>query len=132
MDCRTFILLVSVGLLAFPAVTEAADARLDALRWKARPVVVLSDSPDDPRVSRQIAAFDGAKGAVSERDIEVLREAEPHGTLRRQLGVKETGFAVVLVGKDGGVKKVWREPVDPKQIFIIIDSMPMRREEMKD
>ena len=36
----------------------------------------------------------------------------------------------MLVGKDGSVKKVWKDPVDPKQIFTVIDAMPMRRDEM--
>lgn len=37
---------------------------------------------------------------------------------------------MVLVGKDGTVKKIWHDPVDPKKIFTIIDSMPMRKKEM--
>ena len=130
MNCQSFMLLVAAGL-GLPAAATATDARLDALRWKARPVVVLSDKPDDPSVSRQLAALDGARDGVSERDIQVLRESGPRGALRRRLGVTAPGFAVVLVGKDGGVKAVWREPVNPKQIFTIIDRMPMRRDEMK-
>ena len=61
----------------------------------------------------------------------MLTEAEPGSRLRKSLGVAERGFAVVLVGKDGGVKKVWRDPVDPKGIFTIIDAMPMRQQEMR-
>ena len=130
MDYRLPGLLLAALILP-AAIADAADARLGALKWKARPIVVLSDSLDDPRVSKQIAALDGAKAGIADRSIEVLRETGPHGSLRRQLGIKESGFAVVLVGKDGGVKSVWREPVDPKQIFTVIDRMPMRQDEMK-
>jgi hypothetical protein len=121
----------AAGLGGMAAAGAAADNPLPALRWKARPVIVLSDSRDDPKVARQISALDGAKQGLDERDIKVLQEAEPHGAMHRQLGVAEKGFAVVLVGKDGDVKKVWRDPVEPKRIFTIIDAMPMRRDEMK-
>jgi hypothetical protein len=36
----------------------------------------------------------------------------------------------LLIGKDGGVKLRSSEPVSVKDIFGLIDSMPMRRQEM--
>ena len=124
------VLASTLSALAVPAHAEAGD-RLEALRDKARPVIVLSDSRDDPRVAAQIAKLDGTRPALDERDIKVLREARPGSALRKTLGVAERGFAVVLVGKDGSVKKIWRDPVDPKAIFTVIDAMPMRRDEMR-
>ena len=116
--------------LASLAHAEIGD-QLEALRDKARPVIVLSDSRDDPRVATQISKLDHTKPALDERDIKVLREAKTGSALRKTLGVAERGFAVVLVGKDGSVKKVWHEPVEPKTIFTLIDAMPMRRDEMR-
>ena len=127
---RTIVPMLVLAALPLGA-AHAADDPLGALKWKARPVVVLSDSRDDPRVARQISALDHSKPALDDRNIKVLQDAEPGSRLRRQLGVSERGFSVVLVGKDGGVKKVWRDPVDPQQIFTLIDQMPMRRDEMK-
>lgn len=121
-------LLATVG---GPAAAPSTVSRLRSLQDKARPILVLSDSADDPRIAKQIAAFDRAKPGLDERDIAVLREARPGSALRKVLGVAPTGFAVVLVGKDGGVKKVWHDPVDPARIFTLIDAMPMRRREMK-
>ena len=118
-------------LLAFGSTRQAAPDALASLRGTSRPVIVLSDSRDDPRVARQISALDHTRPALTERNIKVLRDAQPGSALRKSLGVMEKGFAVVLVGKDGGVKKVWRDPVDPKQIFTVIDAMPMRRDEMR-
>jgi len=40
-------------------------------------------------------------------------------------------FAVIPVGKDGTVKLRKDRPVAPKDIFRLIDSMPMRQREMK-
>ena len=123
--------LVIIPALAGGALlpAHAIGAGLDALRDRARPVVILSDRRDDPRAARQRAALDADPAGARERAIAVLSEEDGAGVLHRRFGI--TGFAVVLVGKDGGVKSVWREPVEARRIFAAIDAMPMRREEMR-
>jgi hypothetical protein len=37
-----------------------------------------------------------------------------------------------LIGLDKGIKKTFSSDADPKQIFEIVDSMPMRRAEMRN
>lgn len=127
--------LVAAVVLVMTFGHAAADgahvSALGDMKWKARPIVVLSDSPDDPRVAKQLAAFDHARPALDERAMKVLHEACPGSALRRHLGIAAHGFAVVLVGKDGDVKKVWRDVVDPRRIFGLVDQMPMRRDEMR-
>jgi hypothetical protein len=51
--------------------------------------------------------------------------------IRRRLGVQAGPFQVLLIGKDGGVKLRSSEPVSVKDIFGLIDSMPMRQQEME-
>ena len=133
MRCRHMAagFLGAIGILA----GSSAQARsgidvLNRLRGTARPIVVLADLSDDVRVVRQMSSLARAKGALANRNIKVLLEARPGSILRTRLGVAARGFAVVLVGKDGSVKEIWPEPVDPKQIFDLIDRMPMRRKEM--
>ena len=43
-----------------------------------------------------------------------------------------TEFAAWLIGKDGGVKETYKKPVSTKELFGLIDKMPMRRQEMKN
>ena len=43
-----------------------------------------------------------------------------------------SGERILLVGKDGGVKLRSEEPVSIQRIFDLIDSMPMRRREMRE
>lgn len=50
---------------------------------------------------------------------------------REQFGIEAETFAIVLVGKDGGEKFRSAEPVGPRDLFDRIDSMPMRRREMR-
>lgn len=40
-------------------------------------------------------------------------------------------FAAWLIGKDGGVKETYKKPVATKDLFSLIDGMPMRKQEMK-
>ena len=42
-----------------------------------------------------------------------------------------TRFAVVLIGKDGGVKRTETQPLAPADLFGTVDKMPMRRQEAK-
>jgi hypothetical protein len=50
---------------------------------------------------------------------------------RSQLAIEPDTFAVVLVGKDGGVKAHYREPPRLADVFALIDGMPMRRAELR-
>ncbi|GAB3497537.1 hypothetical protein GCM10027341_17770 [Spirosoma knui] len=40
-------------------------------------------------------------------------------------------FVGWLIGKDGGIKQTYKKPVDTAELFRLIDSMPMRKQETK-
>ena len=124
-------------IAAFPAIAGAERGAttpqpiqvdtLERLRWQARPVVILGEGAP---LAAQVLAMTEDPQAVADRDIVVLVDRPGAEPLREQAG---RGFAVLLIGKDGGVKEIWHEPVDPEQIFALIDTMPMRqREEAED
>ena len=52
--------------------------------------------------------------------------------LRKQYQPNGSGLTVVLVGKDGTEKARWEQVVDPQIIFDLIDTMPMRIQEMSE
>jgi hypothetical protein len=52
--------------------------------------------------------------------------------LRKRLSVPSGRFTVILIGKDGGEKIRQGSSVDLKEIFAIIDAMPMRQQEMRE
>lgn len=123
----------AVALLAFcTAVTTPAKAGpLEAHLSTARPVVVFAASADDARFRRQLSTLRAREAELAERDIAVVEVRAPTDPLRERLQVSAGRFAVVLVGKDGGVKQRWTEPVDAGEIFATIDAMPMRQREMR-
>ena len=64
---------------------------------------------------------------------EVPRRSVPRAPeLRSRYGVSRDSFALLLVGKDGGVKLARSEPMALDEIFALVDSMPMRRREMRE
>ncbi|MHC4941042.1 MAG: CIA30 family protein [Planctomycetota bacterium] len=114
---------------------------MDRLRWKARPLLLFAPNAADERLVRQLRDLADAK--LRDRAmvlIVVLEEGESRigdrvlsassaKQLRDAFGVT-SGFALRLVGKDGGVKRSADEPVEIGRIFDQIDAMPMRRAEL--
>lgn len=125
--------LCLIALTALWPLTAAADMvlsvgpvnidTLDDLRWQARPVVVLGPAP---QVAAQIAALQPRAGALAERDVVLLTDGP--GAVAFGDG---TGFQVLLIGKDGGVKLRDRRPITADRIIALIDTMPMRRREAR-
>ncbi|MGR3453563.1 DUF4174 domain-containing protein [Pseudooceanicola sp.] len=113
-----------------PLAAETGD--LDAYRWEKRPVLVFAPSPEDPTFRRQIDLLERARPGLRDRDIVVLTDAAPGALGRLRTGLALEGFAVLLVGKDGGVKLRDDAPVAPERLFALIDRMPMRQREMAD
>lgn len=71
---------------------------------------------------------------VTGDEVRVDREpvAAPTATdLRRACGVARGSFAVRLVGKDGTVKLARGGAVPHTEVYDLIDTMPMRQQEMR-
>jgi Domain of unknown function (DUF4174) len=79
-------------------------------------VLVISGPDDSYQVHRQDALLADQGAALQERRLEVRHEHDEK-------------FSAVLVGLDGTEKKRWTGPVDPRELFAIVDEMPMRQQE---
>ncbi|MHC5939509.1 DUF4174 domain-containing protein [Nostoc sp.] len=66
---------------------------------------------------------------IDESSPAKLRVGKAHH--RHRFGVDKESFRVILVGKDGGVKRQDTIPVRVTAIFEQIDAMPMRQQEMR-
>lgn len=107
--------------------------------WKNRILLLCEKGEKLSRSQEQIALFAPLRKEMEERQLlilifdgEVLRDTNLKVLSRRgSRGVKKDFKGVLLIGKDGGVKSKSDFFVEPKNIFEIIDSMPMRRAEMK-
>lgn len=129
--------LLGAACLAFlpAAALHAQDADpLAEYLWTSRPVIIFADSPRDPRLDRQLAAFAREKDALEDRQVVVLTDAEPGpsradwSALRKRF--RPHGFTVVLVDKDGEVKLRRPVLVSADDVTRLIDRTPLRLQEM--
>jgi hypothetical protein len=105
---------------------------LDSLRWKKRLILVFAPRDEDARLARRRGLLRTWKSDMEERDVatfEVTDAVSNARELRAALGVDDTAFATVLVGKDGEVKLRRAEPVAWNRLRAEIDAMPLRRRE---
>lgn len=128
--------------------TSAADEEGHGMQnfvWKNRPVVVVAPAADDPLLTDQVARLSSRAPALAERDMVVITVADSDvrvdgkpasgiyaDALRARFGIMRGERAVLLIGKDGGVKLRRDTSVAPEELFALIDSMPMRRREMRE
>lgn len=118
-------------------IPPASAETLSDHQWKRR-VLVITQSND-----KLAAKLTAARAELSERDLEVLVLNGPVGIgklpdpkfaeeLRERLRVKRDLAEVILMGKDGSTVLRWSTgEFTVNDLLGRIDSMPMRRLEMK-
>jgi hypothetical protein len=114
--------------------------------WKNRLLLVFGSSEDDAQYRGLEKDLREQGNAIVERDLLVFHvfengvsrlghspiDAQSASLLRNRFSVNPGQFLVVLIGKDGGEKLRRGGEVDITEIFSLIDSMPMRRREMRE
>lgn len=134
---------VSVAAFAGPA---SADP-LESLQGKKRVLLLFAKSRSDASLDRQMALLSEQRAGLDQRKTVVFtvsggREpmtfigyaSLPFGAgrdLQARFAPTSEGLTVILVGLDGTEKGRWQHPVNPQALFDLIDSMPMRQEELK-
>ena len=125
----------AVAQQAPPAATLAQTVK--ANRWKKRLLLVGAPTGSFPALAAQKQLFAAAAAPLKERDLLVLQllydQLAPADRQywAQQLKQPLTGFAVVLIGKDGGVKRTETKLIAPADLFGTVDKMPMRRQEAR-
>lgn len=126
------ISLFTAALFAVVVVAQAPD--LDGLRWNNRVILLFAPDARNPQLAQQKEMLDQEEAGIKDRDLKVF-EVTSHSPsdehLRNRFHVKADSFAVILIGKDGSKKLKRSEPTEPDDIFKLIDSMPMRQDEMR-
>ena len=117
------------------------DAWFTARRWSNR-MLVFTDH--QPGAGEQRTLLMGNDERLLDRDLLSIELGTDQATLlvgnatdlpgstafRDRYRIPSDRFAVVLVGKDGLVKERRDQPMDPEELWSIIDAMPMRIDEM--
>ena len=115
-------------------------------QWQNRVLLVFGPTPDHYMVREQLALWQPEHIGFKERNLVVFRiyankGLQPKGgqlnssevkSLRTKYQISNEKFWVILIGKDGGTKLSSSELLTVKELFMVIDRMPMRRQEMAD
>ena len=115
-----------------------AQDTLSDLKWKKRVIIITSDHPGNLHYMKQTDSFGTVENDISERDIVIIDLQKSAGNdkfnqqLKTRFNVGPEGFRLILIGKDGTVKLDQNNFTEPEKIFALIDSMPMRKREMRD
>ncbi len=145
MSAQLALLSWVTGALALALSGHSVAYDLEQHQWRARLLVLVAPSPDDPVMQRQLAsALETRAPAMRDRDLLLLQLFRDSGwaadhaltagevaQLRNRLGIADSDRLMILIGLDGGVKR--RAPLDIglREIFIQIDEMPMRRDQIR-
>ena len=139
---------VSAILVGIALLTLAADYSwaydLDRHLWRDRLLFLVAPSADDAEIAAQQSWLQQRQDAVLDRDLRIFELFVGQGRvddqvlapssverLRARLGLTEQDRLVILIGKDGGVKRRAALNTDLREIFLQIDGMPMRQEEIR-
>lgn len=137
----TMLLLLCLHL---PLVVIAMD--LDSHLWRERLLFLIAPSAEDPMAAHQLETLNQRVDALNDRDLKIFQLYENSPSLfedkklsdrealelRGRLRIEPETRALILIGKDGSIKRHAAIDIELREIFMQIDDMPMRREEMQE
>ncbi|WP_084135098.1 DUF4174 domain-containing protein [Maribacter aquivivus] len=107
--------------------------------WKNRIVILYENDTNTADVKSALQIIDNNTSKFTERDILVFvyKDNVFYSVNRKATDIKKsdilpkTNDGYILIGKDGGIKSKALYPFNLEQLFNLIDSMPMRKSEMR-
>ena len=121
------ILLLSFMAIMIPK--ELQGIELNQYLWKNRIILTFADDQDHPDLIK-------LKAEMKENECEILNRDLLHfhfsndGKTGNHITTNDQSFRILLIGKDGGIKYESNRSVSLIHLFKLIDSMPMRQDEM--
>ena len=117
---------------------------LDEFLWRNRLILISAPSPSNTLFKKQSHLLNSELIDLVDRDLVIISafadtgdyyiDGVPSGPSKKLLNkfkIPKSEFCLILVGKDGTPKlRKIGSLVNPKTLFSLIDSMPMRKYEM--
>ena len=109
---------------------ELHGIELNQYLWKNRIILTFAEDEHPDLIK--------LKAEMKENDCEILNRDLLHfhfsndGKIGNQTTTNDQSFRILLIGKDRGIKYEFKRSVSLIQLFELIDSMPMRQDEMQN
>ena len=125
-------ILSGILLLSFMAIMipkELQGIELNQYLWKNRIILTFADDEDHPDLIKLKAEMKENECEILNRDLLYFHFSND-GKTGNHISTNDQSFRILLIGKDGGIKYESNRSVSLIQLFELIDSMPMRQDEM--
>ena len=141
----TEVSLVFCGVMLF-ATLPALATQLSNFEWQKRPLLIFAPNHHDDRLQKITDHLRQKRCDLDDRDMiigiivkqgrssldDLTLSPQNAAAMRGNYRINNDQFAVLLIGKDGGEKYRLYDIPDLDEIFVMIDGMPMRQDEMQD
>ena len=130
----SFILLLFLNLESSKSINHLSE-----LKWKNRVLVVVTNEKEEIKDlitnfnnelnEREfvVIQLDGEKAFIDDKK---MSKRFSHSVLKKLKRIPQEVY-LVLIGKDGRVKNLYSKNANVNEIFLEVDKMPMRINEMK-
>ena len=130
-----------LSLLTLCISTQTMTAQLEQHQWEHRLILLFAEAPSQTIYQQQMEQLKADSAGLADRDLRIYsffaQSSQPNMSesareeIQREYNPREEAFLCILIGKDGGVKARKTNLYPREDIFDLIDSMPMRRAEMR-
>ncbi|KQS03787.1 hypothetical protein ASG11_05620 [Sphingomonas sp. Leaf357] len=122
-------------LLASVALLVADPGSIAAMKWERRVLLISAPSAKTAELAAQRRIIARWKDESAARDLSIVEVVaqtvsganDTAAALRKTYRLPATGFAAILIGKDGGEKLRSAHPIPAIVLERTIDAMPMRQ-----
>lgn len=124
--------LVAGAVLLAASATASVDLLRDYL-WTNRVIITFSTNESTPErllLIKQIAQYPCEFRKRDLVHIDLISGSVDYQSLSQRFAMEGKDFKLVLIGKDGKIK-LQATAVALEDIFALIDTMPMRKKEMR-
>lgn len=132
-------------LLLIFSMNKLQGQSLKTHQWKERLVLLIANDQENKSLQKQLAIFRTDQEGVKERKLFIYQITpgkykngitpntnwEESSTLFKEFRKLNSDFEIILIGLDGGIKLRQEETISNKELFALIDGMPMRRAEIR-
>jgi len=140
----TVVIIIFAALMIFDQ-KDAMPMDLSQFQWKNRLLLIFAPDENDSLFKKLQSEIIAQEAEVKDGDLIIfelfglgssrmnraLLDQSKVDSIRRHFSVPQRSFRVILIGKDGGIKLKRNDQIDLETIFELIDSMPMRKDEIR-
>ena len=130
----TFSLLLTSG--GWCELTEINNIslhnKLENYKWKKRIILLITKEEDTVLVNQVNKFFITHKCKNDERNLELIKFKKRNDNYKKRTSYFKDKTGIWLIGYDGNIKGYTEDNTLLLNLHNLIDSMPIRKEEMKD